>query len=197
MESIYNKDNRDGYVYDARIKRGDTTFWSEHTGAVAVDTTDSTTALRVNADRLHSFLQHIYGTYEFSVNLPGVPDASTQQTFGLRNPTDDTTLGDSSIIPSGVYFSLDTNSTFQCVSHDDFGNQESSTVTWDTDWDGQQTKFTINWEEDLVNFLVNDTVIATHSTRVPTKPFSLELRNLEAANMDVAYVRVARAGAII
>lgn len=197
MEPIYRRDNRDGYDFDARIKRGDTTFWSEHSGSIAVDTSDSTTAIRVSSARLHSYLQHIYGDYEFTVNIPANPGVATIQTWGLRNPTGDTTLGDSGIVGGGIYFSIDTDSVFKVVSHDDFGNQEVTAVTWDTDWGGQQTKFTIRWEDDIVNFLVNDTVIATHSERVPTKPQSLELRNGTASNMDVASVRVARAGAII
>jgi hypothetical protein len=197
MEPRYKRDERDGYVYDARIKGADTTFWAEAVGTLAVDTSDSTTVIRVNADRLHSFLQHIYGEYEFSVNIPAAPAATTAQSWGLRNPMNDTTLGDTGIVPSGIYFSIDTDAVFSCRSHDDFGNRQTTNVTWDTDWDGQQTLFKIRWEEDIINFLVNDTIIATHSTRVPTSAQSLELRNATASNMDVSFVRVARAGAII
>lgn len=192
-----DRDERDGYVYDARIKGSDTTFWSEVVGTLAVDTSDSTTALRINADRMHSFLQHVYGTYEFGVNLPANPAATTNQKWGLRNPMDDTLISDTGLVPSGIYFSVDTNAVFQVVSHDDLGNRQTTNVTWDTDWGGQQTKFTIRWEADIINFLVNDSVIATHSDRVPSKPFSLELQNVTASNMDVGYVRVSRAGAIV
>ena len=194
------RDERDGYVYDASIKGGDTTFWAEVIGAIATDTTGMNRTVRVSSARLHSFLQHLYGEYEFGVRIPAVPGATTRQTWGLRNPKNDT--GDSGVtdtgaIGGGIFFSIDTNSVFSVISHDDFGNRQTTVVTWDTDWDGQVAAYQIRWEEDHIKFLVNDSVIATHTTRVPKNSQPLELRNGTASNMDVAHVRVARAGAIV
>lgn len=192
-----DRDERDGYVYDASVKGGDTTFWAHVVGSIATDTTEINKTVRVTSARLHSFLQHIYGKYEFGLLQPTAPGAGTNNSFGLRAPKDDTTGSDTGLVGGGIYFEMDTNSVFRAVSYDDFGNRQATVIDWDTDWDGKQAKYTINWEADIVNFLVNDTIVATHSTRVPTKPLPLELRNGAATNIDMAYVRVARAGAIV
>ncbi len=197
MEPIQRGDFRDGYTYDVGIKGGDTTFWADIVGAMAVSGTGINRVIRVSADRLHSFLLHRYGDYEFSINVPAVPGATTDQTWGLRFPKNDTTVTDTGIIAGGVFFSIDTNSTFQTISHDDFGVVEATTVTWDTDWDGQQTLFKVRWEQDIVNFLVNDTIIATHSARVPNEEMPVEVSNATASNFDLASVRVIRAGSIV
>ncbi len=195
MIPIYQKDERDGYIFDARIKRGDTTFWSEHSGSLSTDTDDSTTAIRITSARVHSYLQHIYGDYEFSASIPVVPGSGIDHSWGLRNPTNDTTLGDSNIVAGGIYFQVDSD-VVTAISYDDFGNKETTTITWNALWTAKQTRYKIRWEEDIVNFLVNDSVVATH-TKVPKHPQSLEIRNGDASNLDVAFVRVARAGAII
>lgn len=189
MEPRYSSDKRDGYTYDVAIKRGDSTFWMERTGALAIDSTGDTIVLRVSGDRFHSYLQHIFGDFEFQLTIPANPGATTDQTWGLRNPSDTQV--------SCAYFSIDTNSAFTCKTGDNYGNLQSSAVTWDTNWSDTAVTYRIRWEEDVVNFLINDTVVATHSTRVGTKPQSLELRNATASNMDVRTIRVTRAGAII
>lgn len=200
MGMFEKRDERDGYTYDAAIKGLDTTFWSAVIGTPAADTTGMNKTIRVSAARIHSFLQHIFGEYEFVVSIPAAPAATTRQTWGLRNPKNDTGdsgVSDTGMIGSGMIFSIDTASVFSTITHDDFGNRQSTTVTWDTSWDGQQTRYQIRWEADNVKFLVNDSVISTHTTRVPTHPFSLEIRNGTASSMDVAQVKVTRAGAIV
>ena len=194
------KDERDGYVYDAAVKGGDTTFWSEVLGSIATDTTGVNKTIRVSSARLHSFLQHKFGEYEFMLEVPASPGAATNQSWGLRTPKNDTSdsLADTGIKGGGIYFQIDTNATFQAISYDDFGNRESTTLTFDSDaYDGVQNRYQIRWEADQVKFLINDTVVATHTTRVPQSPQPLELKNYTASNLDIAYIRVASAGAII
>ena len=197
MGLIVEKDERDGYRYDAAIKGGDTTFWAEVVGTIGTDTTGINRTLRVNADRLHSFLQHIYGNYEFSLNVPVNPDSTTDASWGLRSPKEDTTVTDTGTRGGGVYFEMDTSAVFRSVSYDDFGNRERTTITWDSDWSGRQIRFQIRWEQEDVKFLVNDSVVSTHDSAIPTRPKPLELRNGAASNIDVAYVEVSQAGAII
>jgi len=146
--------------------------------------------LRVSADRFHSYLQHIFGDFEFQMTIPAAPGATTDQSWGLRNPSDTQV--------SCAYFAIDTNSGFTVNSGDNYGNLQTTAVTWDTNWSGTEVvSYRIRWEEDIINFLINDTVVATHSTRVGNKPQALELRNVTASSMDVRIVRVTRAGAII
>lgn len=183
------RDERDGYIYDAAIKGADTTVWQDVVGAIALDTTGLNSTVRVSAARLHTYLLHIYGDYEFSLSSPSNPGIATDMSWGLRNPKD--------LTRGAAYFEMDTNSLFRAISYDDFGNQQATTVTWDTNWSDTQVRYKIRWEQDIVNFLINDTVVATHSTRVGTFPQSLEIRNGAATNLDMAYVRVARAGAIV
>lgn len=200
MGVIKEKDERDAYVYDASIKGGDTTFWAEVIGTIATDTTGMNKVVRVSSARLHSYLQHQFGEYEFGVRIPAAPGATTRQTWGLRGPKNDTGdsgVADTGTIGGGIIFSIDTNSVFSVISHDDFGARQTTNVTWDTNWDGQVARYQIRWEADHVKFLVNDSVIASHTTRVPNTAFPLELRNGTASNMDMAHVRVTRAGVIV
>jgi len=189
MEPIWEQDKRDGYTYDARIKRGDTTFWAETKGTIATDSTGDVVVVRVSSARLHSFLQHIYGDFEFALSVPADPGASTNQAWGLRNSKDTSV--------SCAYFQIDTDGNFKAVSADDFGNTQETALTWDTDWTGAIARYRIIWEEDQVKFLINDTVVATHTERVGTKPQALEITNNVTSNLDMHFVRVARAGAIV
>lgn len=186
MEQSEHRDLREGYVYDSQVKGADTTFWSVLTGTLAT----ASGKLRFNADRAVSYIQHIFGKYTFAVNVPNAPAASDVRIWGLRNPQA-ATIG-------SAYFEVDSDATFQAVSYDNYGTAETTTLTFDSDsYDGSEIRYGISWEDDMVQFLIGDTVVATHTTRVGSSPLSLEIRNDNADNMDIGYIEVRHAKNII
>ncbi len=184
-EQSEGRDLREGYVFDSEVKGADTTYWSVITGTLAT----SGGKLRFNADRAVSFIQHIFGKYTFAVNVPTRPAANDNRVWGLRNPQA-ATIG-------AVYFHTDSQN-FNAISYDNFGNVETTVLTFDSDnHDGNEIRYGISWERDLIQFLIGDTVVATHATRIGTVPLSIEIRNAAADNMDVGYLEIRHAKNII
>ena len=95
-----------------------------------------------------------------------------------------------------MYFEI-SGATFQVVSKDDAGTSETTAVTFTTGWAGADTKYRIRWEPDQIIFYVNGTVVATHSTRVPSHALAIKILNSDADNTDLEYVAVKRAASII
>jgi hypothetical protein len=182
MELI-DKDKRDGYTYDPIIKQYDTTFWKTTTGTPAI----SSNLLRLNASAIASYLQHIYADVQFSISVPTTPSAGEAKHWGLRNPSSDN-LG-------AIYFEI-SGATFSCVSKDDSGNSETTTLTWSS-YENTQTVFRIIWEPGQIIFQINGTTVATHSSKVPNHALVLRVVNADADNTDIAYIAVRRAAAIV
>lgn len=132
-----NRDNREGYTYDAAIKGADTTFWSQIQGTIGVTGTQPAQKLVVNADSIASYLQHRYGRYIFAINVPAIPAAGTTRVWGLRNPGAPTR--------GATYFQQDTSTTVLFArSYDNWGNLQSTSITADTDWYGAEVEYIIN-----------------------------------------------------
>jgi hypothetical protein len=179
------------------VKGADTTFWKAIAGTLSV----SGSSLLFNADTDASYIQHKFGHYVFSVNVPVKPTAGDARKFGLINAANPT--------KGSVYFET-TGTTFQAVSYDNFGNTKATSITWnDTDWSAHAILFEILWEQDHIVFIVNGSVVATHvnspagnygatsTNQVGTIPQVLYIHNGNADNMLVAYVEVRNAMVII
>lgn len=188
MTVITEKSEREGYIFDAAIKGADTTFWQDVEGTLAADTVGANKTVRVNSARIATYLNHIYGDYEFALNVPTVPTAGDSRVWGLRSIKQ----GDR----SAVYFEID-GATFRAVSIGSYDTtQEVTTLNFDTDWDATVTRYRIQWEPGLISFLVNDTVVARHTKRIPEDPLPIEIKNANADNLDLSFVKVRRAGVI-
>ena len=186
MERSEHFDLREGYVYDPVVKGADTTYWSAITGILTVTGGN----LRFNTDRHTSFLQHIYGKYTFAVNVPSRPATNHNRVWGLRNPAAPT---------RGACIWEISDTTFRVVSFDDFGDTSQTTnLTWDSDvYDGAEINYGIRWEEDGVDFLIRDTVVATHRTVFGKIPLAIDIDNQESDNMDVGFIEIRHAKNII
>lgn len=167
-------DLREGLVYDAYVKRYDSSFWQGDTANLTFDSVKNRikvgdTALVGSAS---SFSQYLYGDFEFVMTFDCfTPDSNDSEKYvGLRNAGDtlqrgaayfsfsyDTTAGDSS----------DTTRPFNAVIFDEVGNRQRVPIQWDTAWSGggRLVRLRIRWESEGYTFLVNDTVYATLGAR--------------------------------
>lgn len=176
-------DKRDGYIYDVVIKQFDTAFWKQTSGTSSV----ASNKLRNNNAAIASYLLHKYGDYEFGLNVPTTPSAGEAKHWGLRSPATDN-IG-------AIYFEI-SGATFRVVTIDDGGTSQTTTVTWSS-YEAAETRFRFLWDEDRVIFYINETIVATHTTRVPSNPLPLRIVNSDADNTDLGYVEIRQAAAII
>ena len=179
------KDLRDGYTYDPVIKQYDTVFWKTTTGSAPAM---SSTKLRFTSNAAASFILHKFGDFEFALNIPTTPSVGEAKHWGLRLPS-----GDSQ---GAIYFEI-SGATFQCVSIDDGGTSQTTTLTWSAAYTATETEFRFIWDEDRVVFMINGTIVATHTTRVPSNALSLRVVNGDADNVDMGYIAIRQAGAIV
>lgn len=197
MRHAEELDLREGYIYDPIVKSADTSFWKAIVGTLTV----SSNSLLFNTDTDASYLQHKFGHYLFSVNVPVKPTAGDARKWGLINAANPT--------KGSVYFET-TGTTFQAVSYDDYGNAKTTAITWnDTAWSALAIVFEILWERDHIVFLVNGAVVATHVNQgagnygatstncVGVSPQALYIHNGNADNMLVAFVEVRNAMVIV
>ncbi len=194
MQNSEERDLREGVFYDAYVKGLDANFWDPDTGTV----TATGGKLRYTSAGNVSYAQFLYGDFEFALNVPTSPSAAEAKEWGLINPGDSDQRG-------SIYFQIDTE--FYTVTEDETGAQRRTLITWDTNWDGVQTRYRFVWEEDGVRFLINDTVIATHggpyqggtsSIQINTSiPLSLRIRNGDADNTDLGFVNIRNARKVI
>lgn len=190
MQKSEYYDLQEGYVYDPVVKGADTTFWKAISGAMSV----SSNKLRLNATRIASYVQQKFARAIFAVNVPTNPAASDTRVIGLRNPAAPTV--------GSAYFDFDSDGVFSAISYDMFGNRERTTITWDSDWSGSETRYEIIQQHDLILFKVGEdsdgTVVkAAHKTRLGDTPLALEVNNANADNLDIGYIEVRRAQNVI
>ncbi len=176
-------DKRDGYIYDVVIKQLDSTFWKTTAGSPSI----ASNKLRVSAAAIASYLLHKFGDYEFAITVPTTPSSGEAKHWGLRSPAEDD-IG-------GAYFEI-AGAVFTAVTLDDGGNKQTTTLTWSS-YQAAETKFRIIWDADRVIFMIDGTIVATHTTRVPSNALPLRLVNVDADNTDTGYFLVRQAGAII
>ena len=172
-------------------------LWDTVTGTPALSgATPNQFRFNASAAVVRSDLLH--ATVEFSVNFP-LSGAQTPAnlvddiSFGLRNQS----LGNLGRIDVFVDSSADTI-TFR--TYDDFGSLESTTLTWDTDWNGAQTIFRFAWHSNggcaLAVRADGDTEythLATHNTSIPTRSLNPYVTVVGGENFDLDFIAVKRA----
>ena len=161
---------RENFFFDPTVKQAfDSYFLLGDTADLTFDTVKG--LLKIGDSGLvgsvSSIPNFLYGDFEFRMKFDSLsPDSNdSEKYFGLRNRSNDSR--------GGIYFDLSYDTTagdsspstrpFQAVLYDEWGTKRKYPLTWDTLWAGAgtQTNFRINWEQDLVRFLVNDTVYLT------------------------------------
>jgi hypothetical protein len=187
MSQVFKRDSRDGYVYDPIIKGYDTTFWKSITGTPAM----SSTVLRFTSAVAGSYIQHVFADVEFLLNVPVKPTAGDVRQWGFKNP--------SSINLGAVYFDI-TGTAFTLKVYDNFGNLTSTTLTWiDGTYSAAAIKFRLRWEPDQVIAYINGVKVATVDSAggIPPNALGLYINNGNADNMDLSYIGVRNAAAIV
>lgn len=192
MRNSEEIDLRDGLVYDAKVKGFDSNFWHGDTANLLADTVRD--AIKIGDTALvgsaSSYSQYLFGDFEFNMLLDSVsPDSndgaslSEGKLIGLRNVGDSLNRG-------AMYFEMrydtvtggDTTNTrpFRAVIYDEAGNKQQKKITWDTNWGGggRMTKLRILWEQDMAQFLINDTVYATLGDRPDGQKASYQVNNI-------------------
>ncbi len=188
-------DLREGLVYDVAIKGNDANFWKTDTGALSI----SSLKLRFNASTASSYAQFLYGDFDFFLAVP-TPGAGSSRKWGLVNAGDSDERG-------SVYFQMDTE--FYAVIKSETGVKQRTAITFDSDnWDSALTHYRIRWEDDGVQFLVNDTVyvtmpivknsVTTSTGQINTSiPQALRIVNNDANNVDLAHLLVRHSRKVI
>lgn len=167
---------RAGFHYDVITRGLDASFWKTIAATVSLATNKIRLA---SGGEITSYTQFKYGIFTFALNVPTTPSAGEAKKWGLLLPGAPT-LG-------AAYFEI-AGATFKCVTYDDGGTVQSTTVTWSGE--GAETLFKIEWDEDYVIFSVAGTVVASHQTRVPKNPLPLYLDNSDADNTDLGYISI-------
>ncbi len=188
MELI-KRENRDGFIYSPIIKQYSTTFWKSVTGTPAM----SGDVLRFTSATGASLGQFAYADVEFLLTVPVKPTAGDARVWGFKLP-DTNALG-------AAYFDI-TNTAFTAVTYSRAGVAETTTLTWtDGTFSARAIPFRIRWDHDQVEFFVNGTKVATHSTSIPNLvknlPLPLYIKNGNADNMDLTYLAVSDAASIV
>lgn len=172
----FNPAKRDSFIYDFIVKQYSTADWKATAGTPAMDGNN----FQLNAAAVASYILYQFGEYEFSINVPTTPSTGEAKHWGLRAPATDN-LG-------AIYFEI-AGAVFRAVSRDEFGNTETTNITWSTDpaWANNQVRYGIVWENGHANFLVNGVRYATHS-KVPSLALPLRIVNADSDDTDVAYI---------
>lgn len=159
-------DLREGLVYDPLVKGFDSSFWKGDTANAGFDTVSN--SIRIGDTGLvggiTSYSQYLYGDFEFKIRTDTLsPDSNdSEKLWGLLNPGD--TLRRGAIFFQAAYdTNTDTAVTRQlwATMVDEWGNRQRKRINWDSSWDSTGPRYRITWEQDNVQFLINDTVYAT------------------------------------
>lgn len=189
MELI-NRDKRDSYVYDPKIKGFDSAFWSQITGT----TTVSSGQLVLNNASMASFgLHEFIEQLDMYINNPTAPTGGQAvRQWGLKAPASNN-LG-------GIYFQT-SGATFSAQVFDDSGNNQNVTLTWSSAYTATNTRFSIRWEPNVILFKVNDVILTSFvvsgNNLLPFNALPLFIQNLASDNFTVVYVEVKRAAGIV
>jgi len=168
-------------------------LWKAISGTLALSgaTPDK---FRFNTDHAQVRADLRYAIVEFSLTFPttGVQtptNLANDVSFGLENYS----LGNLGRIE--VFIDKSEN-TIVFRSYDDYGTVQSSTITWDTDWNNAQTIFRFGWSRahaalDVLQAGATAFVnLADHETRVPSRPLTPFVNVVGNDNVDCEFINV-------
>jgi hypothetical protein len=200
------------YYFNSPVAAIDTDFWTEGGdagGGFSVETVDNEPPSRklytsgvinekyyIHGDGKYAKLWNLQSSAYIRVHYVTKLKANQSGSdilalFGLFEagafPTD---YAEPNIDCAQFFIDVDTDANYACRTFDGGEEQTSSGVAVDTEYH----KFEIIWAETSVLFLIDDDVVATHSTQIPDSPLGLVyLVKAEAAaekSKDIEYVEV-------
>lgn len=179
------------------VRDGASSLLKALTGSVALAGT-TPEKFRLNADDIVVVADLQYAIVDISVNIPLTTgqtptDLVNDISFGLKNASMPA-LGKIDVFLDQSGDSI----TFR--TYDDFGTAQSTTLTYDDDWNGAQVIFRFGWAPDHVSLATcivgTDTaftVIANHTTSVPTRALNMFATVVGAENLDIDFFAVKQA----
>lgn len=183
MKQSEEIDLRQGLVNDpAALMAFDSSFWHGDTANLVFDTTRNSYKVGDSGlvGAVSSRSQYLYGDFEFSMTVDSLsPDsndgasATQGKRWGLQNVGDTLERG-------AAYFEMRFDSVtggdtltirpLRAVIRDEQGVKQQKNITWDTRWGDSDasvsaTRYRIKWESDNIQFLINDSIVATLGDR--------------------------------
>lgn len=179
------------FVLDPNRDNITNALWKAASGTLALAGT-SPDRFRFNTDDAVVRADLKYGQFIFAVRFPtsgaqSPTNLTDDIAFGLKNLS----MGDLGKIDVFVDQSGD-SITFR--TYDEFGTLQSTTLTWDTNWNSSLTLFKLGWFQNHVSLdVLNDggtsyTNLANHTTSVPNMPLNLFVNAVGADDFDVDFI---------
>lgn len=160
------------FNYSPSVEGYSTDDWKTLSGSPAI----SGGKLRISSAEVIQYADIKGGRHNFSINIP-TPDGSTDKEFGLMSKD----TGEK------ITFKVD-GTDLVCTVTDEAGTT-SSTIAWDSNWEGSVVDFVIDFSFNGTTFKIADKTIAVLDTNLPTGALSLYLKNGIADNMDVTSIK--------
>ena len=201
------------YYFNSPVVAVDTDFFTEGGdagGGFTVDTVDNEPPSRMlftqnvlNNDyyihlsgkygKLWNFPADAYRRISFKTRLKMNTTADTQAMWGLFEAGAFPTTYAEPVVDCAHFF-LDDGvdaANFICRTYDAAAEEQTSGSAFDT---SDHHDFEIIWAETSVLFMIDDVVVATHSTTIPDSPlgvvFSIRTEAGAVKSMDIEYVKV-------
>ena len=171
---------RKSFYYDPIRQGYDTNSWRTISGAPALVGSRLTldNQAGIGAAIIH-YVDFVKGEMVFDVNVPTVPTAGTNRSFGASRPN------------TSAYILFSLGDTLTCITSDGTTTTSSSAITWDSNWTSANTIFKIRWEAGGAKFFVNNTqVYAVSDDSVPYGPLSLYLSDDSDSSMTIGDIVV-------
>ena len=171
---------RKSFYYDPIRQGYDTNSWRTISGAPALVGSRLTldNQAGIGAAIIH-YVDFVKGEMVFDVNVPTVPTAGTNRSFGASRPN------------TSAYILFSLGATLTCITSDGTTTTSSSAITWDSNWTSANTIFKIRWEAGGAKFFVNNTqVYAVSDDSVPYGPLSLYLSDDSDSSMTIGDIVV-------
>lgn len=166
-------------------------LWLANVGTLALAGT-TPNRYRVNTGDFIYRADIKHGIIEFAVRVPlaGVQTPTNlvdDLAFGLKN------ISMQNLAKIDIFIDKSADAIY-FRTYDDFGTVETSTLTWDTAWNGALTLFRFGWSGSHVSLDVaanGDTAythLADHKVSVPDRPLNPFITAVGAENLDVDFM---------
>ena len=157
MSDVKLESNFDYFFYDPKIYGCNEDIIRKISGTVDA----SNGKIRIIAGGANTTTMSIHGDARMKLIIPTAPTAGDSRVWGFYSRA--------FLNRNAAYFFI-SGTNFYARSYDDYGNAiESTTITWDSTWTNEAIDYEIRLRIGSVEFLVNGTRLAYHSTAVPKK----------------------------
>lgn len=192
MNAIIDRQN-ESFVYDPSVDgyNAVVTFWKTYSGS---DPTIVSSKLRINGSKIVSYSYYRYLESEFVLNIPAVPTAGDNRSWGFEIPN----LGNRGRIAFKIV-----DDVFSAVVYNAAGTAIiTQTIPWNQNgetWNGAATKYGIRVTPSGVYFLINGiiyakaamqglTVKTSTTNNLSDLPLRVCISNSNADNVDATAI---------